>query len=192
MDILRPGRKERAQLDKLQRQIETLRNEIEAAIAADAADVDLREHCRLAVERENRSDHRGSVFDHLRLSDAHARDQDFAGMSPLQNSRMPDLSWRSLFEFLGKDRSIERAFQAAKNGAKTPPGLANAPREEKLAELREQVRKLERDEERETLRLEEAEHVILRREDVNPEILLEVWAGHGAPAGSAAHAPGAD
>jgi len=180
MDILRPGRKERSKLDAIQRQIEAVRNEIDAVINAEAADVDLREHCRLAVQAHGTSNGRPySTIEHLRRSDAFVDDQDFERMARLDNRKLPDLSWRALIEIVGEDRFIDALFQAAKGGATSAPGLSNSERSRKIADLRAQVTKLEWEEERQVLLLEESGQVILRRADCDAQVLLSVWADHG-------------
>lgn len=91
---------------------------------------------------------------------------------------LPRLSWGVVALLLGgsdklADLIIERVFK--KSGFYTP-GLPTAEREKKVAALGVEIRALEHQEEIETLAIERAGRVALRRDDVeNFDILIALW-----------------
>ena len=183
MDVLREGAPARKALDAKRSEIAAKSDAIDATIRAEAADVDLLENCRRGVRAEIEKSRAELTLEQFRRGNAFLAAMDFPGMARYQNTVMPDLSWGVLFCLLGEERATQAVFDAAKRGAKEAPGLPNAAREAKIAELREQLKKLERSEELEILRLEAGGFFVLRREDITPAILFEVWQGYNeAPA----------
>jgi len=57
-------------------------------------------------------------------------------------------------------------------------GIRSEERAAKIKALRAKLDNLERAEELAILQLEDAGHVVLRREDARPDLLLEIWGGH--------------
>lgn len=192
MDLSREGAPERKALDKKRAEIAARSNEIEATINAETSDVDLTENCRRAVRGEIEKTRAESAFDSLRRSDAFLAAMDFPGVARYQNIVMPGLTWGALFRVLGEERAAQMVFETSKRGATTEPGLPNAEREKRIADLREQLKKLERAEEIEVLKLEAAGFNLLRRDDIDPAVIFDVWATYDeAPAAPKAEAEAA-
>jgi hypothetical protein len=185
MDLIREGRPERQALDKIRSDIEVVRAEIDEVIHADAADDDLMKHCRRAVRSELEGP-RARQFDSLRRADALVDHLNFPNVPRWENAKLPPLSWAAVILMLGEDRAVQSAYDAAKRGATKPPGLQDADRAKRLAELRDMQRKVERAEEIEILNLEAAGFAVLRRENIDPAVIFDVWGTYTEPAEAAA------
>jgi hypothetical protein len=160
--VLRPGAPARKTLDACQAQIVTLSGEISAVERAPLAYEDVKLKLVGLIEGEHNP---GGV-----------RLENQLIANPQYHSPLPPVSWRVLAVLLGgAERVVEQIMQTTIIPHCKEPGLPRAKRMEKLDELRAKLRRLEISEETETLRLESAGYVILRRPDVNLEVLLELW-----------------
>lgn len=75
---------------------------------------------------------------------------------------------------LGEDEVVDRYIARLKSAGKLGK-VSAAERVARLGKLRTRLRELEIAEERAVLELERLGHVILRRADADPDVLLEVW-----------------
>jgi hypothetical protein len=192
MDLLREGALERKVLETKRAEIAAKKSEINAVIHAEAADPDLLANCRKAVaEAIDRGFPAG--FDELRRSNSLLKAMDFPGMRPYANTKLPDLSWGTLSQTLnsvgrllgkGDDFAVQVVYETAKRRQGTAPGLPDVERQVRIRELHEELRKLERQEEQEVLRLEALGFNVLRREDIDPAVLFEVWSTYDLTIGS--------
>lgn len=161
--ILRPGAPARKTLDACQANIAALVVEISAVERAPLAYEEVRSKIAHLIETEHNP---GGV-----------RLENQMIANPLYHSPLPPVSWRVLAALLGGAEAVaEKILQNLIIPQCKEPGLPRAQREAKLDELRKKLRRLVISEETETLRLEASGYVILRRQDVDPEVLLEVWA----------------
>lgn len=200
MDLLRAGAPAGAALDAKRAEIEALAEELDSVIRADAADVDLMEQCRAAVAGEIE---RGYVagFDALRRSNAFVALMDFSirgvptSRDPYQNNKVPDLNAGTLYAQInalgrklkmGDDLAVQVVFETTKARQGSAPGLPTAERQAKIRELGEELRRLQRAEEIEVLKLEAAGFHVLRRADIDPAIIFDVWSTYQEPARIAA------
>ncbi len=171
MDLLRAGEPARKKLDAIQAQITETKRAARDVERAPLATEDARVKVRAALERAQRSGEWatnallrfGRVADRYELPDA-------TGGVP----------WAVLIALLGPKEAEDRlvALCTAAPGAR---GLPAGKRAAKLDELRAKLDDLERREEQEVLALEAAGHVVLRRADVRPELLLELWQAMSPP-----------
>jgi len=199
MGLILEGAPERKALDAKRAEIRSKQADLQDVIDAEAADADLLDNCRKAVAAEME---RGfpSGFDALRLSNSFLKAMDFPGMRPLANTKLPTLDWSALISFadalgrklgMGDELSTQVVYEIAKHRRRREPGLPDADRQARIRQLHDELRSLERAEEREVLKLEAAGFHILRRDDIEPEVLFSVWSTYENPAGVSRNTEGA-
>lgn len=170
LKILRPGEAARANLDKVQEAIDTVRADIRETEKANVPLDEARE--RLLAVIDKGSDRAARAFASLLSHDYHY-------VNPPAQLGLAELAY-----VFGRDEFVDQVMLRVES---TCPvlGLPAAERQTRLAELRAEQRELELTEEYAVLELEKQGHVVLRRADADLEILLEVWAGEAQPSTSA-------
>lgn len=160
--VLLPGAKARDALNQLQEQLPRVRG------ALSALENSLRPHdeTHALLVAELKAGIKQHVTDHV-FGTWQSRQR--GSTLPAQIS-IWELAWIEGPEALAD--KIMRNLKA--NGRAV--GLPVAKYAEEQAKLQATLEKLERDEELEILRLEEAGHLVIRREDARPELLLQIWA----------------
>ena len=169
--ILR-GDARRQKLDEIQVRRENLL--VERAAALDA--VATPDEYRTALHRSIASKDRSSLRFSARLmlhADRPREGRVFASLDADRPLTLHDLAW-----LFGEEHVVSRITDAVGPDAHDN-AMTLADRKAALADLDKRIRALEEDEEAEVLRLQEQGIFALRRETVDPKILLEVWArGH--------------
>lgn len=169
MEILRPNDPGHATLNALREQIAAKRKEIAAVERAPLPDEDRRARIRAWLDERVR-----------RLSETSGT---FASANPV-----PELRDASLEKLAGMGvamlalmfpKKLEEALLESIPD-KIPAGLPKCDRIAAIAQLQDEIEALERNEEAETLRLEDAGHVVIRRRDMSPELVLQIWASREA------------
>ena len=166
-NICRTDNPVRTTLEKIQREISTLSAEIEQT-----------ERAYLPYE-ETRANllHFLKEDQYQRVPEKHFE----SFQSPFsRNWELPrELSLVHLAYLMGPDALVDRIMERiGANGQ--PVGLPAAERQKKLAELQAKLRRLMESEEVETLRIEKLGWVVLRREDADVQVILDVWAQQDA------------
>ena len=83
-------------------------------------------------------------------------------------------SWSQIFYVFGIEKTVDRIVDRLK-AADHPVGLPAAKRPAAVLQLRAKLAALQNAEEIETLRLEDAGLIILRRGDADPAVVLAIW-----------------
>jgi hypothetical protein len=170
-DILREGDPRRAKLDKHQAEIARLKGEIAAIEKGWLTPADVRESLARCLDRALAGPSGFHSF-----ADFAAPEGEF------HRHRWPDSpTWGSLaFLFGGRDELVNRITAHLERNRKGAPGLPLAERPEAIARLREKLEAVERKEELEVIRLEAEGATILRREDCNVDLILDIHRGLGS------------
>jgi len=179
VEILREGSAARKVLDGLQGQILKTHQAIRATELVLLSADETRARLRSALQSEVYMRTPENYFAGFQQPDGRA-------VLPTQTD------FAMLLHVFGVDPVLDLLMKRLTDASKgKPDGLPAVERAEKLRELRAQLDRLEISEELETLHLEEAGNVILRRREARPEILFQVWAELPATRPVSAAAPAA-
>lgn len=175
MNILRPADRRRTRLNEFEENINVFKQDIKNVKDAVVPDEEYRARVKARIEYAMYQKTPELVFNTLQ-----GRFE--------SNVVLPDaIDFAMLGYLFGVDEIVDRIVDRVKaNGH--PAGLPASERAKCIEKLQAQLRSAERDAEIEALRLEAAGHTILRREDADVEVLLEVWSNLPADAPQSASA----
>lgn len=176
MNILRDTDKAAKALQKIRSEREAALQLIKAVERAPLAAPDIKARISMMLDARIKKD-----VAERRAADLHAAR--VGGGSP----QLRELDWAAMIMMLGRDVVEQRLLDAALVDLKAlglEHGLPAHEREDRVAELRNQVRELEIAEIKEMAALEDRGFTVIPRRDTNVELLLQVWCdlGGGPPA----------
>jgi len=158
---LTKGAPERKSLDKLQREITETQTAIKELEGLPVHIEETRERLLSAVK------------DAVHLGVPEVAFQSFRYNDP--NRRLPiEITFADLCFFFGEEVLINAAIKRMEASAQGT-GIRSEERIGKMKVLHAKLDSLERSEELETMRLEDAGHMVLRRGTARPELLLAIW-----------------
>ena len=164
MNIIREGNAERSDLDKDEAQITSLQLQKKSVLNACIPHDETR--ARLARDLASK------VYRH---GPANTFEMFQGGAHP-EYAVLPDVfNVGQLVYVLGADFLLDAIMSKIEANSR-PVGLSAEKRAKRIEELDAQLRKAERDAEIEALRLEDIGFTVVRREDADPAVLLDVWA----------------
>lgn len=162
LNLLREGAVQRKALDKIQSESLEMRKATAALARAALPPEETRARLLHEIQRHIERRWPADLYETFQQPDSAAILPDLLGLA--------DYAW-----LCGPEELVDLIMKRLQmNGRRA--GLPSVERETKLREMRAALDKLECSEELETLRLEDAGHVISRREDARPDLLLKVWA----------------
>lgn len=169
VELLNTGDPRRRKLDELQKKIGEIDTEIASIENAPLTADDIRARVAAAVDREL------ETHPHAGLR-AFALPGHEAGLFTPPAAYSPLVNLATLAIVCGRDSLVDNIVRHATAAPYAPAGLPLAERAPRIEALKAKRRALERAEETEALRLEAQGAVVVRREDVDVELLLQLWA----------------
>lgn len=163
MNILNARDVESAKLNKLHSQILDKKKEI----------LDVR-NARITAE-ELRSKMLKVAQDEIVRSGADVCFENFSASDPRLGFIPSEFRLGHVFWLMGAERFADVVAEKISQDTSQPQGLPHAERLKEINRLTDELQMLERAEELEVIRLESLGHTVIRRKDVNVELLFDVW-----------------
>jgi hypothetical protein len=170
MEITRRGTPARKRLDALEQQIAALRRELRSIVEANWPIDEVLQKVRRDLDAQVAHSPIFADLSYYKLSDG----EEMIGSEAKRALNRP-LTIIELSVLIGRDELLKRLRPILASGS-GPEGLPADARAARVKELKEQISTAEAQCELEVLALEQAGHNVLRRDDVDVGVLLDVWA----------------